>query len=131
MRSRLHLRVAETLADTDPDNVEAIGHHFHASGNPARATDYLERAGLRAVELNAFGTARSHLQAAYETASQAGVGDVRRYQLLGHLDEVLGVLGRRAEQREVIGEMSLIAEALTGVARRPGTSPGLAARPNR
>jgi DNA-binding SARP family transcriptional activator/biotin operon repressor len=112
VRSRLHLRVAETLADSDPDKVEAIGHHFHASGNPARATDYLERAGLRAVELNAFGTARSHLQTAYETASEAGVGDVRRYQLLGHLDEVLGVLGRRAEQREVIGEMSLIAEAL-------------------
>jgi tetratricopeptide (TPR) repeat protein len=112
VRGRLHLRVAETLAEADPGNVEAIGHHFHASGNPARATDYLERAGLRAVELNAFATARSHLQAAYETASEAGVGDVRRYQLLGHLDDVLGVLGRRAEQREVIGEMSLIAEAL-------------------
>jgi DNA-binding SARP family transcriptional activator/biotin operon repressor len=112
VRNRLHLRVAETLADTDPDNVEAIGHHFQESGHPARATDYLERAGLRAIELNAFATARSHLQAAHETASEAGVGDVRRYQLLGHLDDVLGVLGRRDEQRQVIDEMALIAEAL-------------------
>ncbi|HSM44251.1 MAG TPA: tetratricopeptide repeat protein, partial [Acidimicrobiia bacterium] len=75
-------------------------------------TDYLERAGLRAIELNAFATARSHLQAAFETASAVGVGDVRRYQLLGHLDDVLGVLGRRDEQRQVIDEMALIAEAL-------------------
>jgi DNA-binding SARP family transcriptional activator/biotin operon repressor len=112
VRNRLHLRVAETLADTDPDNVEAIGHHFQESGHPGRATDYLERAGLRAIELNAFATARSHLQAAHETASEAGVGDVRRYQLLGHLDDVLGVLGRRDEQRQVIDEMALIAEAL-------------------
>lgn len=121
-RQNLHMSVARTLADTSPDHVESIGHHFREGGDAKRASSFLERAGLRAIELNAFSTARSHLRSACDLAEQARVGDVERYTILGHLEDVLNVLGHRDEQREAVEEMALLASdlpALHGdVARR-------------
>lgn len=111
-RSHLHTLVAETLTDKSPDNVEAIGHHFREGGDSRRASSYLEMAGLRAIELNAFSTARSHLRSASDLAEQAAMGDVQRYTTLGHLEDVLNVLGRRGEQREVIEQMALLSSDL-------------------
>ncbi len=107
-RKELHRRLAETLADSDPDDVEAIGHHFWEGGIHDRAASFLLKAGLHAEELNAYATARQHLQTAMVAASQATWPPEDRYQLLAHLEAVLNVLGRRSEQREVIEEMALL-----------------------
>ncbi|MFP4553892.1 MAG: ATP-binding protein, partial [Actinomycetota bacterium] len=104
-RRNLHMQIARHLADSNPDDVEVIGHHFRQGGDPAKAASYLKRAGLRAIELNAFSTARTHLRSAWEMAEQAGTGDVELYTLLGSLEDVLSVLGRREEQSDVIEEM--------------------------
>jgi DNA-binding SARP family transcriptional activator/DNA-binding transcriptional ArsR family regulator len=105
----LHRRVAETLAESDPEDVEAIGHHFREGGIPDRAASYLLKAGLRAETLNAYATARQHLQAARVAASQSAWSPQDRYQVLAHLEAVLNVLGRRSEQHELIVEMATLA----------------------
>ncbi len=104
-RVQLHQRAAAALIEADPEDVEAIGYHYRKGGVLDRAAHFLHRAGLRAVELHAFATARRHLQAARESTAQAGGSMKERYQLLGHLESVLDVLGRRSEQKELIEEM--------------------------
>ncbi len=107
-RSMLHGRIAEALTENEPEDVEAIGHHFREAGIPDRAAAYLLRAGLRAQELSAYATARQHLEAARLAASQAEWSEEERYRLHAHLDGVLNVLGRRGEQQEVIEEMATL-----------------------
>jgi DNA-binding SARP family transcriptional activator/DNA-binding transcriptional ArsR family regulator len=114
-RRSLHLRIASTLAESEPDDVEAIGHHFREAGEHRRAALFLERAGLRAVEINAFATAAQHLELAREAAEVAAIPDAARYTLLGHLEDVYGVLGRRTEQRAVVEEMADLARGLPGL----------------
>lgn len=105
-RAHLHTVVAETLAVSDPENVEAIGHHFREGGDSERASTFLWRAGIRAVGLNAYATARHYLQSAREAASDAGLDAVSRHELLGQLEDVLNVLGARDDQHGVITEMA-------------------------
>lgn len=108
VRSRTHLVIAKSLMTHQSDSVEEIGHHFLLAGESEKAAQYLLKAGLRAVDLSAFGTAASHLEEARVAAREAAWPDEERYQLLGHLEGVLGVLGRRREQSEIIEEMQSI-----------------------
>ncbi|HEX5695049.1 MAG TPA: AAA family ATPase, partial [Acidimicrobiia bacterium] len=105
-RQHLHRRLAETLAEANPDDVEAIGHHFREGAVHDLAASFLLKAGLRAGELSAYATARQHLQAARVAASQATWSHEDRYQVLAQLEGALDVLGRRNEQREVLEEMA-------------------------
>jgi tetratricopeptide (TPR) repeat protein len=111
-RAEIHNVVAETLAESDPENVEAIGHHFREGGDPGRATSFLLKAGQRAAGLNAYGTARHYLQSARQTARDAELEDIELYRLLGQLEDVLNVLGARSDQHDVISEMAVLVEAL-------------------
>jgi DNA-binding SARP family transcriptional activator len=111
-RSLLHNVVAETLAETEPENVEAIGHHFREGGDAVCATTFLQRAGQRAADLNAYATARHYLQSARQAATSAGLEGDTHYELLGQLEDVLNVLGARDGQREVIDEMQPIVGSL-------------------
>ncbi len=110
-RVELHGRVAAALVQVDPEDVDALGHHFWEAGIPDRAAHFLFEAGIRAEKLNAFETARQHLEAARVAAAQAGWEPKDRYQLLGILEAVLGVLGRRDEQVEILVEMASLVEA--------------------
>lgn len=112
-RVELHRRVAEALVEIHPEDVEAIGHHFREGAIPDQAASFLLKAGLRAEELNAYATARQHLQAARVAASQAMWPQEAQYEVLGHLEAVLNVLGRRSEQHEVIEEMVTLAGSRT------------------
>jgi tetratricopeptide (TPR) repeat protein len=104
-RTELHRRVAQTLAQVQPDDVEAIGYHYWEGETPGLAASHLLDAGLRAVGVNAYGTAAHHLQTARLAAARAEWPVAERYRLLGHLEDVLGVLGQRERQREVLEEM--------------------------
>jgi DNA-binding SARP family transcriptional activator/DNA-binding transcriptional ArsR family regulator len=115
-RRELHQSVAEALTRSDPGSVEAIGHHFREGGDLARATQFLRMAGLRAIELNAYATARHHFRSAAMSAESVELSPGDRYELLGHLEDVLNVLGRRGEQEDVIGEMSDLIPSLPDMA---------------
>lgn len=108
-RVELHRRVAETLIDIGAEDVETIGYHFWEGEVPDRAASYLLEAGLRAVNLNAYATAGQHLQTARLAAARAEWSTEERYRLLGHLEDVLGVLGQREAQQEAIQEMMTLA----------------------
>ena len=113
-RAHLHNIVAETLAQSDPENVEAIGHHFREGRDAARATSFLQQAGERAVSLNAYATARHYFQSARQAAAGASLPDDSRYELLGRLEGVLNVLGARSDQHEILEEMDrLVASSPT------------------
>lgn len=121
-RSDLHLLVGATLSSGDPDNVEAIGYHFREGGDPAKAAPYLRRAGLKAIEMNAYASARSHLESARDCAVVSELAESTTYEILGLLEDVLGVLGDRDAQRGVIDHMEEMARFVPGgeadVARR-------------
>ena len=111
-RAQLHNIVAEALVIAEPENVEAIGHHFQQGGDAARATSFLQRAGSRAISLNAYATARQHLLSARQTSVGASLSDEEKYALLSELEDVLNVLGSRTEQQETIEEMARLVERL-------------------
>lgn len=108
-RIDLHRRVAEALTEIAPEEVEAIGYHYREGHVPDRAAHFLLKAGLRAQELNAYGTARQHLEAARKAAVAARWSTEDQYEILGNLEGVLNVLGSRREQNEVIESMSALA----------------------
>ncbi len=110
-RRELHLAVGDAVAELEPGNVEATGHHFREGGDLARAVEYLRMAGQRAMRLNAYATARHHLQSARECAAAGGVSDRDRFDLLGELDDVLSVLGARTAQDSVVEEMAALARS--------------------
>jgi DNA-binding SARP family transcriptional activator len=113
-RAGLHNVIAETLAQSEPENVEAIGHHFREGGEAVRAASFLQQAGQRAVDLNAYATASHYFRSARQAAAGARLTDVDRYQLLGQLEDVLNVLGARSEQHQILGEMETLVRSVPG-----------------
>lgn len=110
-RTLLHHRAGEALETVEPIDVEAIGHHFRLGRDSARAIPYLLMAGRKAAELNAYATAGEHFQTARLLASDADWPSDERCRLLGELETVLSVLGRRNEQQAAIDEMVTLAGA--------------------
>ncbi len=69
-RRQLHGRIGAALerlyANSIDDYLDELAHHYSRSGNSAKALDYLESAGLRAVGRLAYGEAMRNLTAALE-----------------------------------------------------------------
>ncbi|MGB6552884.1 MAG: AAA family ATPase [Candidatus Binataceae bacterium] len=69
-RRQLHGRIGAALeslyANSIDDHLDELAHHYSRSGNSAKALDYLESAGLRAVRRLAYGEAMRNLAAALE-----------------------------------------------------------------
>ena len=104
-RRELHRRLGAALVEARPWDIEAIGHHYREGDDARRAVPYLFEAGERAVALNAYETASQHLDAARSLAKQAGWPADEQYRVLAELESVLGVLGRRSQQKSVLDEM--------------------------
>jgi predicted ATPase len=54
------------FAERLPEHYYALAHHYSRSGHTAEAVDYLQRAGLQAVERSAYAEAISHLTTALD-----------------------------------------------------------------
>jgi len=69
-RRQLHGRIGAALeslyTNSIDDHLDELAHHYSRSGNSAKALDYLESAGLRAVRRLAYGEAMRNLTAALE-----------------------------------------------------------------
>ena len=69
-RRQLHGRIGAALeslyTNSIDDHLDELAHQYSRSGNSARALDYLESAGLRAVRRLAYGEAMRNLSAALE-----------------------------------------------------------------
>jgi class 3 adenylate cyclase/predicted ATPase len=69
-RKLLHERIGRAIEELYPssidDHLDELAHHYSRSGNSAKALDYLESAGLRAVRRLAYGEAMRNLAAALE-----------------------------------------------------------------
>jgi len=69
-RRQVHGRIGAALeriyASSIDDHLDELAHHYSRSGNSAKALDYLESAGLRAVRRLAYGEAMRNLTAALE-----------------------------------------------------------------
>jgi adenylate cyclase len=94
-------RVLETRKGEGPDrfeDLEALGHHFSLSDDPARGARYLVAAGDWARGMYANDDAIRHYQRAHDTLARCAQCD-RREQLdiCERLGDLLGPLGRREE----------------------------------
>jgi predicted ATPase len=69
-RKQLHDRIGAALeslyANSIDDHLDELAHHYSNSGNPPKALEYHERAGLRAVQRCANQDAMQHLTAALD-----------------------------------------------------------------
>lgn len=110
-RALLHQDVAQALREMDANDVAAIGHHFNLAGEAAEAASFLSKAGERAIEVSAYATARQHLEVARKESASAGWAATDRFSLLGQMEAVLDVLGRRQDQQDVLEEMSTLLDS--------------------
>ncbi|MGH8070816.1 MAG: AAA family ATPase [Candidatus Entotheonellia bacterium] len=69
-RRVLHGRTAQAIealfAERLPEHYYALAYHYSRSGHTTKAVDYLQRAGLQAVERSAYAEAVSHLTTALD-----------------------------------------------------------------
>ncbi|MBV7330105.1 tetratricopeptide repeat protein [Chloroflexi bacterium TSY] len=98
-RHELHLAVATKLEEQQPEAIERLAHHFHASDTHqpdvrAKTLHYLDRAGQRAKRDYANETALSYFDRALALEE--------RWEWLKGKVEVLHVLGRREEERTAL-----------------------------
>ena len=108
-RLDLHRRVALGIERHRPDEVEVLAHHFATARMPDRAAEFLERAALRAMAVHAYDTAALHLDRASVALDDIGAPNERRYSIAALHEEVLDVLGRRAEQEEALRRLQKFA----------------------
>ena len=114
-RARLHRRAADVLIEGSQErHVEAIAHHLSEAADRARATDYLARAGARAMAMLAYEEAALH----YERAIEAHDGEDGELSLAR--GEALMRAGEPAAARECFLSAATIA--------RRGRDPRLLAR---
>ncbi len=94
--TRLHLRVADALERTSPDDdstAERLAHHLRAAGplaDPARTVDALVRAGRSAGNKSALDAASRQLRSAAQIARTAGLAE-RELTALAMLTAVDGM----------------------------------------
>lgn len=120
VRRRLHLRIAQRLAD-DPDTPAAlVAPHWRAGGDSLRAAEAFESAAQQALAIHAMTQAIAHLEAAITARGDATVdhyvGLARAYLALDHrkardaAERALALLGdaaddlpRRVELMQIAG----------------------------
>ena len=95
-RKQLHERIGAALEDlyanSIDDHLDELAHHYSKSGNPQKALEYHELAGLRAVQRCANQDAMQHLTAALELLRREAdnpVRDQRELALQTALGQVL------------------------------------------
>ncbi len=104
-----HRLAGEWLEEHAPDRVEDLAHHYFAARMPEPAVRYLRRAAAGAEDVYGYASAAIHYARAVELADAAGLSARERYELLSSFEQVLDVLGRRAEQEATIDAMAEIA----------------------
>ncbi|MBI4603768.1 MAG: protein kinase, partial [Planctomycetes bacterium] len=114
-RRRRHGIVAKRLLEAGDvqGRLEDVARHLYLSSEPRRAREHLLRAGDRAWRSGALREAALHLTRALEVTED----DAGRFDALLRREEVLGHLGRRAEQREDLERLRSLAASLGGAQR--------------
>ncbi|MDP9022450.1 MAG: AAA family ATPase, partial [Actinomycetota bacterium] len=108
-RVDLHRRLATTLAETRPDDVEALAHHALAGDVLPTALRYLAAAAERAESLAAFETAARHYAQATALLGRVPVTVDERYRVLAAYETVVELLGDRHQQDRLLAELAVLA----------------------
>ena len=149
-RRELHARVAAALARVYPDRLAELAGvlalHWERAGDPARAAEYLVRAGDHAAERFANREASDEYSRAFALVptderpelrrlrAQAAIGAARTGWGFGSFDEAIARLDQAIPLAEAIGDARLLSEAhfwnafLRGLrGEQPLSSPAMAA----
>ncbi|MEM7338303.1 MAG: AAA family ATPase [Actinomycetota bacterium] len=109
-RRELHGRVLDAdLAVETGDRAHLADHAWRAE-RWAEAARHHTAAGRTAAAIHAYRTAAEHDAKADEAAGSAGVADAERIDQLLAAERVLDVLGRRAEQQQLIDRLRQVAD---------------------
>jgi tetratricopeptide (TPR) repeat protein len=106
-RQALHRSCADALAhlaDCESPSISSrIGTHYDLAGEPARALPFLSRAGTAYLKLHAGTEATTHLQRAWESLQECGVGDAATRAALGlSLVSAFNLVDRTGEAAAVL-----------------------------
>jgi class 3 adenylate cyclase/tetratricopeptide (TPR) repeat protein len=123
-RGRLHRRIGEALeAMPDQDvNLAALAHHFAEAREPAKAAEYANRAGRRAIEHLAYEEAVDLLERGLEVMEHERLSDpalrtdllltlASALERLNEMDRVREVALRAADDAEAAGDVALLGQA--------------------
>ncbi|MBW3576194.1 MAG: AAA family ATPase [Actinobacteria bacterium] len=105
----LHRRLATTLAETRPGDVEALAHHALAGDLLPTALRHLVAAAERAESLSAFETAARHYAQATALLDRVPVTVDERYRVLAAHETVVELLGDRQQQDRLLAELAVLA----------------------
>jgi len=112
-RRDLHRRAAAAVEERHRDDADfglrlaELAHHWEQAGDRARAVDYLERAAEHALDMAAFGEARTLLERLLVLVTDAPAAKRGRWmRLLGEASYALGdVAGLAAYSRRALDEL--------------------------
>jgi len=122
-RSRYHRRIAEALIERQADHpavaAEVVARHFEYGGNIAKALDYLELAGMEAVQIAAHKEAGRYLNKALDLAAHISSREerdraVNRFLLLLGPQLITNHGFASAEVREVYTRARSLTSTATG-----------------
>ncbi|MGD0897910.1 MAG: adenylate/guanylate cyclase domain-containing protein, partial [Thermoguttaceae bacterium] len=117
-RQQLHRTIAEWYQRSYADNLAPhypfLAHHWRHAGEPARAVDYLEKAGELSLRSGGYSEAAGFFAEALRLDGEVGLatGDFRRARWKRQLGEAYLGLGRLQESRRHL-------EEAIGLLRRP------------
>jgi len=101
-RAALHARAGRALealtggAPQRLEEIEALGHHWSLSDDPATGAAYLVRAGDRARALHASDDGRRHYERALTTLARCEGGEAQRAAVRERLGDLAALQGQRA-----------------------------------
>ena len=108
-RLDLHRRIAQSVEEHRPNEVEVLAHHYGAARMPDRAAEYLQSAAERAMSVHAYDAAAVHLARLSHMLDDIDASFPQRHTAATLLEEVLDVLGRRDEQEQALSRMARFA----------------------
>ena len=116
-RKHIHKQIAEQIERQDPDNIDALAHHFYEAEAWAKAFQYGSEAGEQAAKSFANNRALGLYQQALEAAQYAH-DDIEPWQLLDayeRLGNAYDVLDRQQEAEITFSRMRDTAQSLDDV----------------
>ena len=122
LRAGYHRKVARWMAGLTSARAGAFlgvtADHFEKAGDHPEACRFFSRAAVHAAERHANEAALGYLERALALLDASGGTTDERWQLVQVRERTLDLMGRRAEQRADIDELSRLADSLDDESRR-------------
>lgn len=109
-RRRLHLRAAQALEASRPEDAVALAHHFTQAQMWDRAIEYLDQAGKKSMQAQAYAAALAYYNQALALPPSGAFPTEKQFDLLAARKKIREVLGDREGQAADLQTMTRLAQ---------------------